>query len=141
MANEIRRTGDLRVKLSPDMLTRLEDMASQYGMPGATFAAFAIADYINRQETNMRMARMATMEMARNAGDLLSSGGGLDKILETTLGPVLAELSKQQALSQTNLPLEHSCTCKITQHERQENPTCPVHRPTRTLDGVATEGA
>ena len=98
MANEIRRTGDMRIKLAPDMMVRLEAMATTYGMPGATFAAFAIADYINRQESQAKLARMAVMDMARNAG-----------IDEETQERVLfaAIASAQKALGQENLPLDH----------------------------------
>lgn len=104
MANEIRRTGDLRVKLAPEMMTRLENMATLYGMPGATFAAFAIADYINRHETNQRMARMAVMDVARQAGDAMTMS---DEQMEKIFGPMVAEIAKQQALTQQNLPLDH----------------------------------
>jgi phage portal protein BeeE len=98
MAIEIRRTGDLRVKLAPDMLARVEKMASEYGMPGATFAAFAIASYINQQENNQKYTRMAVLDATRN-----SMPSGLD--LEQLIGQIMPVMA--QALSQENLPLEH----------------------------------
>ena len=98
MANEVRRTGDLRVKLAPDMLARLEAMATAYGMPGATFAAFAIADFINRQDNNQKLTRMAVLDMARNFG--------IDEeVIERALVSALPGMTK--ALSQENLPLDH----------------------------------
>lgn len=99
MANEIRRTGDLRVKLSPEMLARLEVMATSYGMPGATFAAFAIADYINRQDNQAKLARMGTLETIRQLG--IQDDGKLDQMLSAAM-PAIAK-----ALAQENLPLEH----------------------------------
>ena len=40
----LRRTGDCRVKLDPDMLERLEKLAKAYGFPVATMAAMAIGE-------------------------------------------------------------------------------------------------
>lgn len=101
MANEVRRTGDLRVKLAPDMLARLEAMATAYGMPGATFAAFAIADFINRQDNNQKLTRMAVLDMARNFGIDEKQLENLER-LATAMGPGVAKV-----LSQVNLPLDH----------------------------------
>ncbi len=103
----VRRTGDCRVKLAPSMMERLESLAELYGMPSATFAAFAIADYINRHETNQRMARMAVMDVSRQAGETLNL---TDEQMEKVFGPMLAELAKQQALTQQNLPLDGEAT-------------------------------
>ena len=100
----VRRTGDCRVKLAPSMMERLEKLAELYGMPSATFAAFAIADYINRHDTNQRMARMAVMDMSRQAGETMNM---TEEQMEKVFGPMLIEIAKQQALTQQNLPLEH----------------------------------
>lgn len=101
-----RRTDSVRVKLAPDMLARLEVQAKAFGMPVATVCAFAVADWIQRQENNLAMARMATMEISRKGlesmGDMLS-----EENIERIFAPMLVELAKQQALSQENLPLEH----------------------------------
>lgn len=98
MANEIRRTGDLRVKLAPEMLARVEAMATAYGMPGATFAAFAIADFVNRADQQVKLQRMAVMDMARSSG---IDQEAMERALEAAL-PAVAK-----ALGQENLPLEH----------------------------------
>lgn len=98
MANEIRRTGDVRIKLAPEMLARLEAMATAYGMPGATFAAFAIADFINRQDNNNKLSRMAVMDVARNSVPN-------QEMQERVLAAAIA--SAQKALAQENLPLDH----------------------------------
>lgn len=107
MANEIRRTGDMRIKLAPEMLTRVEKMAALYGMPGATFAAFAIADFINRQDMNQRLTRMAVMDVSRNAAETMSL---TDEQMERVFGPLVAEVAKAQALNQQNLPLDGEAT-------------------------------
>lgn len=98
MANEIRRTGDVRIKLAPEMLTRLEAIARDYGMPGATFAAFAIADFINRHDNNLKVTRMAVLDATRNA---VPDDEQLSKMLQSAM-PAIAK-----ALAQENLPLDH----------------------------------
>ena len=103
----VRRTGDCRVKLAPSMMERLESLAEAYGMPSATFAAFAIADYINRHDANQRMTRMAVMDMSRQAVDTMSL---TEEQMEKVFGPMIAELAKQQALTQQNLPLDGEAT-------------------------------
>ena len=98
MGNEIRRTGDVRIKLAPEMLARLEAMAADFGMPGATFAAFAIADYINRQDNQLKLARMAVMDVSRSAG--------VDPdMIQRAIQAALPGVAK--ALGQENLPLDH----------------------------------
>jgi len=105
MGNDIRRTGDLRVKLSPDMLQRLEALATDYGMPSATFAAFAIADYIVRQENSKRNVSEAVLDVTRRAGDQMQANLS-DEQLEKVFGPMIAAIAQQSALSQPNLPLD-----------------------------------
>lgn len=46
------RTEGLRVKLSPDMMSRLEIIADSFGMPTSTLAAYAIAEFVNRTEAS-----------------------------------------------------------------------------------------
>lgn len=104
MANEIRRTGDLRVKLAPEMLARLEAMATDYGMPGATFAAFAIADFINKQENTKRLTSMAVLDATRRAGEQMPELS--DDRLEKIFAPMIAAIAQEAALSQKNLPLD-----------------------------------
>lgn len=97
MASEdfTRRTGDCRVKLSPDMLQRLESLADSYGMPTATLAAFAIAEWVNQKETNARNAKIAIVEAARKMGVDMSQ-------IEVT--PEF--MAEAQALMQRNLSLD-----------------------------------
>ena len=103
----VRRTGDCRIKLAPAMMARLESLAEAYGMPSATFAAFAIADYINRHELNQKMVRMAALDASRQMGENMTL---TDEQMEKVFGPMIAELAKQQALTQQNLPLDGEAT-------------------------------
>lgn len=98
-----RRTDNVRVKLAPDMMERLERMASNYGMPTATLCAFAIAEWVSGKENQVAVSRMAVMDMGRKiggqVGDLLSQFGNSSEF-ESIVGQTTA------ALSQTNLPLD-----------------------------------
>lgn len=90
----IRRTSDCRVKLAPSVLERLERVADRFGMPSATYAAFAIADHLDRYEANQRLARMAVMDVARNSGMNMT-----DEHFERVFGPLLERVVKELALS------------------------------------------
>jgi hypothetical protein len=67
-----RRTDSVRIKLSPDMLSRLEAQSESFGMPIATVCAFAVADWILRRENEKSLLRMASLEMARFLGEMFS---------------------------------------------------------------------
>lgn len=99
-----RRTDSVRVKLAPEMLSRLEAQAKLFGMPVATVCAFAVADWIQRRENEKAMVRMATLEATRQAGENMSM---TEEQMEKIFAPMLVEIVKQQALTQENLPLEH----------------------------------
>lgn len=98
-----RRTDNVRVKLAPDMMERLERMASNYGMPTATLCAFAIAEWLAGKENNLALSRMAVMDMGRKMG-----GHVAEMITQIVEGPEFDQLVSQSsvALSQTNLPLD-----------------------------------
>ena len=67
----LRRTGDCRVKLDPDMLERLEKLAKAYGFPVATMAAMAIGEWVNGKEQSAAHQRMLMVDVGRRiAGDL-----------------------------------------------------------------------
>jgi predicted transcriptional regulator len=46
----IRRTVPLRVKLSPDVATRLDTIARPRGLTPATLGALAVGEYVERYE-------------------------------------------------------------------------------------------
>lgn len=91
----VRRTGDCRVKLAPDLLDRLEVIANSYGMPTATLAAFAIAEWVNQKESTARNAKLGVVEAARKMGMDMS---------QVEITPEL--VSQCTALMQKNLPLD-----------------------------------
>lgn len=97
MNQPIRRTDSVKIKLAPDILGRLEEQARSYGMPPSTLCAFAVADWLQRQENNAKLARMAVMDATRNA---FPDEEVMGRALEAAL-PAIAK-----ALGQANLPLE-----------------------------------
>lgn len=66
-----RRTGDCRIKLAPDMLARLEELARAYGFPVATMAAVAVAEWVNGKEQQARNQRMMLLDVGRQVGGRL----------------------------------------------------------------------
>lgn len=56
-----RRIADLRVKLAPVKLEMLERFADMYGMPVATLAAFAIVEWMNGKEQQLKMNKLAVI--------------------------------------------------------------------------------
>lgn len=98
MNEPIRRTDTVKLKLAPEIMARFEEQARAFGMPPSTLAAFAVADWLQRQENNAKLARMAVMDMSRTAIP------EFEKALEAAL-PAIAK-----ALGQENLPLEGEAT-------------------------------
>jgi predicted transcriptional regulator len=80
------RTDSVRVKLAPDMLERVEKLASDYGMPTATLCAFAVAEWVRTQERQHALARMAVLDASRRLGAEFDMS---DERLEKVLGPAL----------------------------------------------------
>lgn len=66
-----RRTGDCRIKLAPDMLARLEELAKSYGFPVATMAAVAVAEWVNGKEQQAKNQRMMLLDVGRQVGGQL----------------------------------------------------------------------
>ena len=66
MGQTVARTDSVRLKLSPDMLSRLEKYAQNYGMPLSTLGAFALAEWVNRQDQTASMVRMGVLEAMRS---------------------------------------------------------------------------
>lgn len=105
----LRRTGDCRIKLAPEMLKRLEVMAEHYGMPMATLAAFAVAEWVGEQEHKISMMRAqdflrhpATKKLFDEFEEQLSK----QLPTEATAKDEAQIVEGIVALSQKNLPLE-----------------------------------
>lgn len=101
MNEPIRRTDTVKLKLAPEIMARFEEQARSFGMPPSTLAAFAVADWLQRQENTAKLARMAVLDVARNACMT-------DESMERVLASVLPGITK--ALGQENLPLDHEET-------------------------------
>lgn len=67
----VRRTGDVRIKLAPEMRERLDVIAQAYGFPLATMAAVAVAEWVNSKEQNSKNQRMMLMDVGRQLGGQL----------------------------------------------------------------------
>lgn len=97
MNEPIRRTDTVKIKLAPEILSRLESQARVYGMPPSTLCAFAVADWLQRQENNAHLTKMAVMHAADNVAP---DNDQLMRALEAAL-PAMAK-----AFGQSNLPLD-----------------------------------
>lgn len=92
----MQRTEALRLKLAPEMMERLQRCATSFGMPEATVAAFAVADFLNRQEMQVNAVRMAALDMSRRASADFASDDVLDKAFERVMPALLAQLNVEQ---------------------------------------------
>lgn len=99
-----RRTDNVRVKLAPDMMERLERMASNYGMPTATLCAFAIAEWVAGKENSLALGRMAVMDIGRKVGGQVA--GLIEEIANSPDFDAAILQASSGALSQPNLPLD-----------------------------------
>ncbi len=91
-----RRTDSIRVRLSPEMMGQFEDLASRYGMPSATLCAFAVARFVQQENANVQLARMAVLDISRRAGIGMDM---TDEQMERVFSPMLAQLVKEMSLS------------------------------------------
>ena len=89
------RTDSVRVKLSPDMLKRVEQLAVDYCMPTATLCAFAVAEWVRGQDRQSSLSRMAALDMSKRA---LAMFDFSDEKLEKVLGPMIAQIAQQMTL-------------------------------------------
>lgn len=88
------RTGNIRIKVTPEMLERVERQANAFCMPVATICAFAVGDWVQRQENQLKLTRMAVLDASRRGVEDL---GMTDERMDRVLGPMLVELVKQHA--------------------------------------------
>lgn len=94
-AGDIRRTVSLRIRVSPEMGERLEAVSARYGMPPSTFCAFAIGRAVQQEEDNMRLSRMAVMDLVRRQGENVA-GVLSDEAIDRMLAGAAAALLKEQ---------------------------------------------
>lgn len=91
--DEHKRTGSMRIRLSPEMLERFEALAKRYGMPPSTLAAFAIARFVQSEEMN----RMVVMDTARQQVKALD-----DDRMQRMFGPLLESMVTAAQSGQLN---------------------------------------
>lgn len=103
----IARTDSVRIKLAPEMVERLERLASSYGMPVSTMGAFALADWINKQEQQRRLTEHAVVEATRST---MANFGGSD--IEKFLTPDLLLRIAQAEKAASSAP---AIDCKATE--------------------------
>lgn len=84
------RTDSVRLKLSADMVARLDRIALAHGMPASTVAAYGLASWINQQEANAQLAHQAAMEIARSLNEHI---GEIGPVLERALPGIVASVS------------------------------------------------
>ena len=112
---ENRRTDSIRVRLSPDMMERFDVLASRYGMPPATLCAFAVARFVQSEEANAQLTRMAVLDASRKSADNVNAVFSEENI-EKALGPLFKSIMEQiqpdlsKALLQRSLPLDGEAT-------------------------------
>lgn len=93
------RTDSVRIKLSPEMNARVLKLSEAFGMPPSTFCAFAVGDYVRRQEAQSAMTQAALLQVIHGIDNQVDPAM-IEKMVETML-PTMA------AMSQKNLPLDH----------------------------------
>lgn len=86
------RTDSVRVKLSPDMLKRVEQLAVDYCMPVATLCAFAVAEWVRGQDRQASLSRMAALDMSKRALAMFDMS---DERMEKVFGPMIAQIAQQ----------------------------------------------
>ena len=98
----IRRTGECRVKLSPEMMARLDALATAHGFPMATMAAVAVAEWINSKEQNAKNQKMMMLDMGRQIAGEMGKVFGVMADSPELLNQ--AEEVARRAQEQLNLP-------------------------------------
>ena len=82
--DRVRREDKIAVMFSSEMKARLDKIAAGFGMPPSTLCAFAVASWVQQQETNAAMTRMAVLSIAKQAGDKLE-GLDLDGLVRSSV--------------------------------------------------------
>lgn len=80
----VRREDKIAVMFSTEMKARLDKIAAGFGMPPSTLCAFAVASWVQQQETNAAMTRMAVLSIAKQAGEKLD-GLDLDELVRASV--------------------------------------------------------
>lgn len=69
--SEGKRSDALRIRLSPEVLERLEKVAERHGFPVASYAAFAIGQHLVGLENQQQAVRLGVLDASRRSVDTL----------------------------------------------------------------------
>ena len=116
----------LTLSITPELKHALDELNEATGVAAASFVGEIIESNIPMIRGIAEAARKAKEEPAR-ALELMQRA-----MLEALHGvsEVQLELMDEQTKLRT-FQRKGGCTCTVTEHERQENPACPVHFPRR----------
>ncbi len=67
----VTRDETLRIKVAPDIVRRLEALATRFGLPSSTLAAYAVAQWLAQQEQGANVAQAIAKEIGGQAGDVI----------------------------------------------------------------------
>lgn len=104
--SENRRTDSVRVRLSDDMMARLERVSLGYGMPVSTVAAFAISDFVQQKENTLAMGREAVSKMTDQALESMELPPEFAQVLASAFEPLLQTLQKPRTAIDVQ-PIDH----------------------------------
>lgn len=121
-----KRLNRLTLTISDELKAALADLNDATGVAAASFVGEIIEGNVGMIRGIAEAARRAKEEPGR-ALELMQRA-----MLEALHGvsTVQLDLMDKQSKLRT-FQRKDACTCTITEHERQENPTCPVHFPGR----------
>ncbi|MNV56839.1 hypothetical protein D3C71_1491420 [compost metagenome] len=121
-----KRLNRLTLTISDELKAALADLNDATGVAAASFVGEIIEGNIAMIRGIAEAARKAKTEPSRALEIMQRS------MLEAIHGvsSVQLELMNEQTKLRT-FQRKDACTCTITEHERQENPACPVHFPGR----------
>ena len=67
----VTRDETLRIKVAPDIVRRLEALATRFGLPSSTLAAYAVAQWLAQQEQGSQLAEAVAKQIGGDTGDVL----------------------------------------------------------------------
>mgnify|MGYP000511550824 CR=1 FL=1 len=73
MATDTKRTKRLNVRLSEDIVNRLDAISDQLGLAASTVASYAIGEYVNTKESQRKSQSVATSMMVKQMASSFTS--------------------------------------------------------------------
>lgn len=119
-----KRLNRLTLTISDELKAALADLNDATGVAAASFVGEIIEGNIAVISGIAEAARKAKAEPARALEFIQRS---MFEALHDVSAMQLEMMDEQTKLR--TFQRKEGCTCTVTEHERQENPTCPVHFP------------